>query len=69
MFSPNVFQMTPFAFQARLQATRETAVSVSHEHLPLWGNIALILAVVAVFKSSIVWGLFSYTLSFTCPQG
>ena len=50
----NVFQMTHLALQAHLQAAREVVNDTSTFNYP---------GVIAVFKSPIVWGLFSYTKS------
>ena len=50
----NVFQMTHLALQAHLQAAREIVIDTNTFNYP---------GVIAVFKSPIVWGLFSYTKS------
>ena len=55
-----MFQMTPLVLQAHLQTARE----IVHDMNTFLYGIALILTVIAVLKSPIVWGLFSYTWSF-----
>ena len=56
----NVFQMSPLALQGR------TKLSMTRTHSSV--GIAPIMTVIAEFKSTIVWGLFSYTRSLKLPQ-
>jgi len=61
--SKNVLQMSSPALQAHLDPAGKVLDDTPHSSL----GIALIAALIAAFRSGIVWGLLPYTLSLRYP--